>query len=285
MLPSISSSFLRGAPFEWHPFFLLDYTGGISYFSNKHFTFNDASYKIRRIIFMADLSLSLTSSILIRIAFAVVCGALIGFEREVHGRPAGLRTHIFVCLGATILMILPEVCRDRFSEWALENGSWMDPGRIAAGIITGIGFLGAGTIMRMGDMVRGLTTASGIWFIAALGVMIGGGHLGLAGLGTILGLVILFIFDRAEAWISPSIYRCLKVTVQVRLWTDLEKAVKVLFDKYRIEVKERSYHYREEEDSIEVVFRVRTRHSENDKRIIRDLIGYEGIKAADWDRL
>jgi putative Mg2+ transporter-C (MgtC) family protein len=98
-----------------------------------------------------------------RLILASLLGALVGFERETHGRPAGLRTHMLVCMGSTIFTIVSTSF----------VGSTPDPSRIASQIVSGIGFLGAGTIIRQGSIVRGLTTAASLWTIAAIGMAIG----------------------------------------------------------------------------------------------------------------
>jgi len=92
---------------------------------------------------------------------STVLGAIVGYEREVHERPAGLRTHMLVCMGAALITILSK--------------TGPDPTRIAAQIVTGIGFLGAGTILRQGNMVRGLTTAASLWTVSAIGMAVGFG--------------------------------------------------------------------------------------------------------------
>lgn len=99
----------------------------------------------------------------LRLVVALVLGAIVGLERELHGRPAGLRTHGLVCLGSALFTML---------SVGLGQGP-ADPGRVAAGIVTGIGFLGAGTIMRHGSFVQGLTTAASIWVAAAIGMACG----------------------------------------------------------------------------------------------------------------
>lgn len=99
-----------------------------------------------------------------KLVLAVFVAGLIGLERETHGRPAGLRTHVLVCLGSALFTLCSFIV-------AKNGGS--DPGRITAQIVTGIGFLGAGTIIHQGSVVRGLTTAASIWTVAAIGVGIG----------------------------------------------------------------------------------------------------------------
>ena len=101
---------------------------------------------------------------LFKLLLAILLGGAIGLEREFRGRPAGLRTNILVCLGATMIMI-GSTSMAEFSQMLSPNFRVsVDPGRIAAGVVTGIGFLGAGAIIRFEDLVRGLTTAGCIWY-------------------------------------------------------------------------------------------------------------------------
>ncbi len=113
--------------------------------------------------------------------FAVILGGAIGLEREINGKPAGLRTNIIICLGAAAFTLV-----------GLHFDAPDAPGRIAAGIITGVGFLGAGALIQEGSGVHGLTTAAGIWLVASIGVACGTGYYLLAALVTFLALVALF---------------------------------------------------------------------------------------------
>ncbi len=115
--------------------------------------------------------------------FAVVLGGAIGLEREINGKPAGLRTNIIICLGAAAFTLVAR----RLGLDAPDA-----PGRVAAGIITGVGFLGAGALIQEGSGVHGLTTAAGIWLVASIGVACGMGYYLLAALTTFLALVALF---------------------------------------------------------------------------------------------
>jgi putative Mg2+ transporter-C (MgtC) family protein len=140
--------------------------------------------------------------------------ALIGFERERHGRPAGLRTHVLVAIGSALVLVLGQAF---MSYRGVTPGSdailRIDPGRLAAGVITGIGFLGAGTIIRTGDWVRGLTTAASLWFVAAVGVVAGAGYYVVAAGGTAVGFAVLSGLDLLENRIQSTIYRDLIVEV------------------------------------------------------------------------
>lgn len=111
-----------------------------------------------------------TKEIIIRIIFATLLSGLIGLEREMRHRGAGLRTHILVCLGSTLIMLTSLYVFDIYKDVAN-----IDPSRIAAGIVAGIGFLCAGTIIRYGKAVRGLTTAASLWVTSGLGMAVGCG--------------------------------------------------------------------------------------------------------------
>jgi len=132
--------------------------------------------------------------IILRLLLAVVLGGLIGFERESHNRPAGFRTHILVCSGSALIMMVSAYgFTGQFGE-----GFISDPGRIAAGVVTGIGFLGAGTIMQQRGSVQGLTTAASIWVVSGVGLAVGVGfYLGSA-VTTAFVLVSLLLLKRTE---------------------------------------------------------------------------------------
>lgn len=115
------------------------------------------------------------------VAFAV--GAALGFERERRRKPAGLKTHVLVALASAMLMSLSELVQER------GGAAIGDPVRMAQGVLTGIGFIGAGTIIRQGDSVIGITTAGTIWMAAALGLVAGGGFYVLAVSGAVLAII------------------------------------------------------------------------------------------------
>lgn len=127
--------------------------------------------------------------ILLRIIFSIILGSLIGLEREMTNKSAGLRTQIMVCLGSCIFTILSIY---GFST-AVTLYPLGDPSRVAAQIITGIGFIGAGTVLRQGLTVTGLTTASTLWIVAAIGMACGCGKISLAVVSTILAVAILVL--------------------------------------------------------------------------------------------
>ncbi len=131
--------------------------------------------------------------VIFKVALAVILGGLVGFEREHHNQPAGLKTHIILCVGATLLTIVSiAMSHDLGSE------RLTDPTRIAAQIVSGIGFLGGGAILRLGATVRGLTTAACIWTVTGVGMAIGAGYYFPAALVVITMLLTLHYLGRFE---------------------------------------------------------------------------------------
>ncbi|TYP74915.1 MgtC/SapB family protein [Paenibacillus methanolicus] len=130
-----------------------------------------------------------------RMVLALLLGGMVGIERELGGHFAGFRTHILVCLGSAAIVILSIY---GFSEFASEPNVRMDPARLAAQVISGIGFLGAGTIMRTGLTISGLTTAASLWVVAAIGLTVGAGFYFGAGALTFLVVISLFFFNKME---------------------------------------------------------------------------------------
>jgi putative Mg2+ transporter-C (MgtC) family protein len=134
-----------------------------------------------------------TSTSFLRLALSFIAGAIIGFERETHRQPAGLRTHILICMGATLIMLLSIYIPQTYTQFTTS-----DPGRIAAQVVSGIGFIGAGAILRMGINVRGLTTAASIWAIAAIGLAIGAGMYLPSALAVFFMLIVLIVVEQLE---------------------------------------------------------------------------------------
>jgi putative Mg2+ transporter-C (MgtC) family protein len=152
---------------------------------------------------------------------AVILGGAIGFERELKGKPAGLRTNILICMGAALLT-------DVSMTIGMVNGARVgDPARLAAQIISGVGFLGAGTIMQGSGMVTGLTSAATIWVVAAIGIAVGSGnYVGATGAGALVTVVLAWL-GRVEHRIKR-IRRVVHITVRAKPGTPLEGIVATL---------------------------------------------------------
>jgi putative Mg2+ transporter-C (MgtC) family protein len=166
---------------------------------------------------------ALRLDLLAKLALSVILGGAIGMEREVSGKPAGLRTNILICLGSTLLMDLS------MNVGVLDGGPRVgDPGRIAAQIVTGIGFLGAGTILQSRGAVIGLTTAATIWVVAAIGMIVGAGQYLEAVGSTALVVVVLTALQRVERRIMAR-HRRLNAVIRARrgaIWNDIEKEIR-----------------------------------------------------------
>jgi len=134
---------------------------------------------------------------LVPMLISLVLSTLVGWERQMGRKPAGLRTHTLVCVGSTMFVLL---ANHASREYPAMN---FDPTRIIHGVVTGVGFLGAGSIMRQEGFVHGLTTAASVWMVAAIGVAVGVHAYTLAVIGTVLALVVLEAYRWVERFLSP----------------------------------------------------------------------------------
>lgn len=177
-------------------------------------------------MFFADtLFGSFELAILVKLLLAAIAGGAVGLEREKHGRPAGLRTHLLVALGACLMMIVSEAFQLKYAAFDVNSAVRLDPGRTAAQIITGIGFLGAGVIIKEGITVRGLTTAASLWLVAGLGMAFGMGLFLPGTMAAVLALLSLIFLKKLEPVIKKDRYLDLAITANNRpgLQDELEK--------------------------------------------------------------
>lgn len=137
--------------------------------------------------------------IILRIALGGILGGVVGFEREQHNRPAGFRTHILVCVGATLIMLV-SIYTFTGPEGDISRGA--DVSRIAAQVVSGVGFLGAGTILRQGSTIRGLTTAASLWVVAGIGLAVGGGFYLGAFTATAVVMFSLYLLANVEQYMA-----------------------------------------------------------------------------------
>lgn len=176
--------------------------------------------------------------ILIKLVLAALAGGMVGLEREKHGRPAGLRTNLLVSVGACAMMIISEAFYIKYGMLDAESAFRLDPARVAAQIISGIGFLGAGVILKEGISVRGLTTAAGLWTVAGLGMAFGMGYFSLGIITTVLVLISLAFMKRLDPLIKKDRYLNLMVTAERRM--DLYDELQRIFDDMRLSVSDLS---------------------------------------------
>ncbi len=178
---------------------------------------------------------------ILRLALSLVAGLMVGFERESHGRAAGFRTTTLVCVASAMAMMLSEYLFSVSTGGSVLAGWRPDPARLAAGILTGIGFLGAGTIIRQDNLVRGVTTAAVLWFVTVLGLTIGSGYLLLAGMGLGVALVVLFVLPLLEVYIKNDWYATVSVTTQMDGIADRE--IRRLVEECGVSVKNVGFDY------------------------------------------
>jgi putative Mg2+ transporter-C (MgtC) family protein len=150
--------------------------------------------------------------LLLRICLAVICGSLLGYERERHGISAGLRTNLLVCTGSALIMIISKYFFYIGGETASNIPVALDPARIAAQIVTGIGFLGAGVIIKDKGAVRGLTTAATLWFNAGVGMSLGAGMLVIPISCTIIAFIALDVLKKLPFKIHRELYKDILVS-------------------------------------------------------------------------
>ena len=181
--------------------------------------------------------------ICLRLLCAMAVGLVIGTEREYTNRPAGMRTHILVALGACSVMITGELIFVQYSAL----GAAPDPARLGAQVITGVGFLGAGTILREGPNVKGLTTAASLWSVACLGLAAGAGYCAVALLGMVFIFVTLTIFEVLQSKLIGPGADLLCYSVTVRDVAQGLNTVNRLAQKYRAGIHDISALRREEE--------------------------------------
>ena len=199
-------------------------------------------------------------------------------ERQTRGRAAGLRTNILVCLGSAAIIVAFQKLSLEFNMGA-ESVIRMDPARAAAGVITGIGFLGAGTIVKSKDFVRGLTTAASIWVVSAIGVTVGLGEYVIAVVLTLLVLVALYALHRLP--IKGDRY----FSLQLKWIGDLGLIAEVTdqLDHEGVQIKNRSVVLQPKTKSCRVVLILRMRGKGQDTAILDRLQGDERFDEVSWN--
>ena len=173
-------------------------------------------------------------SITVKLLLAALAGGIIGFEREIHGRPAGLRTHLLVTVGSCLMMIISEAFHLKYGHLGVDSAVRLDPSRTAAQIIAGIGFLGAGVILKEGVNVRGLTTAASLWVVAGLGMAFGMGLFGPAAITTLLAFFSLFFLKKLEPVIKKDRY--LFLTIVAGSDKDIYAELERIFRKHHLRI-------------------------------------------------
>lgn len=205
------------------------------------------------------------AEIMLKLLLGTLLGGIIGFERQTHGRPAGFRTQLLVCVSCVLLMIISEGYYLQSDQTGLMR---IDPTRIAAGAMTGVGFLGAGVILKTGASVQGLTTAACVWIVSAIGLAIGAGQY-IAGItGFVITFVSLWFLRLLETRMPRTVYKF------VTLITDSagdEKTIREVFEEKGFRITKMDYEIQFPEKERTFVFTVAGKHSSPIKQVIETL--------------
>ncbi|HVP77805.1 MAG TPA: MgtC/SapB family protein [Thermodesulfobacteriota bacterium] len=214
--------------------------------------------------------------IVLRFVLASVLGGVIGLEREVHGREAGGRTYLLVSLGSALIMVISEFLVVKYHGGPLAGILRGDPGRIAAQAVTGIGFLGAGVILRYRDSIRGLTTAACMWVVCAIGLAIGSGYylFGLTGSGitlfSLLGLKGLGKRLKKDWYLEM-------VVISEDIDGQIDRIQKII-DKYDSNVTRLAVKRSLRDKEITLNFHLRSRATQPDRNMYSEVFDLSGIK-------
>jgi len=214
-----------------------------------------------------------TTEIITRLLLGAMFGGIIGFERSSHGRPAGFRTHLLVCVASVLIMIVSEYYH-YLSVWD-PSYVHVDPARLAAGAVTGVGFLGAGVIVKTGLSVQGLTTAACLWIVSAIGLAVGSGLYIAALVGFVITYLALWLLRRVEDRMLRLVYRFIHVVMG---GDGDEEAVTSVVRKYEAAVNNINYEkdIEKKESSFDITIALSDRTSV--KKILADIASLQHVK-------
>ena len=217
--------------------------------------------------------------IIFRLVLASMLGGFIGLEREIHGREAGVRTYLLVSLGSALIMVVSEYLFFKYEGRIPGEFFRVDPGRIAAQAITGMGFLGAGVILRYKDTIRGLTTAASMWVVCAVGLAIGSGYYlfgsTVSGI-TILSLIGLKVFEKK---LSKDWYQEM-VIVSEDVETQFSRIQEVI-DKHKFKVISFGLKKDLEKKEMTITYRLRLRAVQPDRNMLKEVFEIKGVRCVE----
>ena len=225
-----------------------------------------------------------TEESIIRLIVALVLGAFIGYERQAQNKSAGLRTHTLVCVGACLCMIVSiNVAMGYYFGYGYHNS---DPGRIAAQVISGVGFLGAGTIVanQKAGNVQGLTTAATVWVVAAIGLVVGAGYLITAITATILIFLVLTAFVRLDTILSIRYRKYYKLHIKMKNTVGQSRRLSSFLSSENMQVEFFRSISEEEAPISELVLFISCHGFIKENEIITKLLALKGISMAEIER-
>jgi len=215
--------------------------------------------------------------ILFRLVLSAILSGIVGFEREFHGRAAGFRTHILLCVGSTLIMLTSIHIFDVYSGRVP-----IDPARLAAGVVTGIGFMGAGTIMRYKASVRGLTTATSLWVVAGIGLAVGSGLYFGAITTTLIAVIALMFFSRLEhVMIRKNWYKT--IVIETKDGLEQLKKIREALSEYGSEINDLEADRAKDGTHIILKFGLKLTTNLYSAQLISDIARLEGVKSVKWE--
>jgi putative Mg2+ transporter-C (MgtC) family protein len=217
--------------------------------------------------------------IVLRIFLAALLGAILGFEREIHGRPAGIRTYLILCMGSALFMIISEYLMIRFQGLPPGAVIQVDPGRIAAQAVTGIGFLGAGVIMRSKDNVKGLTTAACVWVACAIGLAIGAGFYVFGALVTFITVLALVAIKAWEKRLPKDWFK--EITIIAEDVPALLKHVRSIIVRHNYEILNSGIAKDLEKRELTATFELRVRTVHPEWQVLEEVLEVPGVRKVD----
>lgn len=219
------------------------------------------------------------SEIVIRLLLSALLGGLIGMEREANNRPAGLRTHVLVTIGSALIMM---ISIDGFRD-IIASGRSGDPGRIAAQVVSGIGFLGAGTIMQNGNNITGLTTAASLWVCGGIGLAIGSGYYFGALITVAIILFTLMKLGGIEKSIMRTKYKIMAVSCDER--PGLVGEIGCILGNHSMDIRDIRFIRDSDEldnKAVEIHFALKVPHSYPNTTILESICSIKGVEKAGW---
>lgn len=217
--------------------------------------------------------------IILRLILASILGGAVGLEREVHGRPAGVRTYLLLSLGSALIMVISEYLFHKYRGGVPGVSLQVDPGRIAAQAITGIGFLGAGVIIRYKDAIRGLTTAACVWVVCAVGLTIGAGFYLYGCVVSAMTVAALVGLKPLERKLRRDWYQEMTV-VSADLPGQVER-LREIIDRHGLRVVNSGLCKDLENKELTVTFLLRQRIVQPQRQALEEVFALEGIKRVD----
>lgn len=219
---------------------------------------------------MDDLTVILT-----RLLAAALAGGIIGLERSYHGRPAGMRTHTLVCVSSSLLMLLTVYQWQLLANMPIDTIR-VDPTRMAQGIMTGIGFLGAGVIMKEKLTIRGLTTAASVWITAAIGIIIGMGFYSSAVAASVITILVLSLLGSLERRLKSRRYASLMVRYKRSIGLPRQELYQILQDN-KLKYYSPSYHLEDDGTIFQYTMTINTQNPDNFHALAEALSNKEQI--------